>query len=54
MLKPIRQRKKASAWLLFAGALALGLSGLNVVWILLMGAVFGALTTLWEVKRHAA
>ena len=54
MLKPIRQRKKASAWLLFAGALALGLSGLNVVWILLCGGIFGALTTLWEVKRHAA
>ena len=54
MLKPIRQRKKASSWILFAGALALGLAGLNVVWILLCGAVFGVLTTLMEVKRHAA
>jgi len=54
MLKPIRQKKKVSSWLLFFGALALGLSGINVVWILLGGAVFGALTTLMEVKRHAA
>jgi len=54
MLKPIRQKKKASAWLLFAGAFALGLSGVNVVWILLCGAVLGALMTFREVKRHAA
>lgn len=54
MLKPIRQKKKASSWVLFFGALALGLSGINVVWILLCGAVFGALTSWVEVKRHAA
>ena len=33
---------------------AMCLAGLNVVWILLCGAVFGVLTTLMEVKRHAA
>lgn len=54
MLRPIKERKKASSWLMFTGALALGLSGINVVWILLGGAVFGALVTLWEVKHHAA
>lgn len=54
MLKPIRDRKKASSWLMFAAGLALGLCGLNVIWILLVGAVFGAAASLWEVKRHAA
>ena len=53
MLKPICERKKASSWLMFAAGLALGLSGLSVTWILLFGAVFGAVTALWEVKRHA-
>lgn len=54
MLKPLQQKKKSSVWLLFAVALALGLSGVNVVWILLCGALFGVLTTIWEVKRHVA
>lgn len=54
MLKPIRQRGKASGWLMFAGGLALAFAGVNVIWILLFGALLGGLTALREVKRHAA
>ncbi len=54
MLKPIRDKKKLSGWILFAAGLALGLSGVNVIWILLIGGVIGALVSIREVKRHAA
>lgn len=54
MFKPIRQSGKASSWLLFAGGLALAFAGVNVIWILLFGAFFGAATALREVKKHAA
>ena len=53
MFKPIRQSGKASSWLLFAGGLALAFAGVNVIWILLFGAFFGAATALREVKKHA-
>lgn len=54
MLKTVRQRRKVSGWLLFAGGLALAFAGVNVIWLLLFGAAFGSLTAVWEVKRHAA
>ena len=54
MFKPIRKKGRLSNWFLFAVALALGLYGMNVVWILICGGLIGALLSLREVKRHAA
>lgn len=42
MFRPIRQKRQASGWLLFAAALALGLYGVNVIWVLLGCGVIGA------------
>ena len=53
MLRSIRQKQKCSGWLLFAAALALGLYGFNVIWILLAGGIIGAAISVVGGKRHA-
>lgn len=53
MLHSIRSRQSTSGWLLFAAALALGLSGVNVIWILLCGGVIGAVISLRGGKANA-
>lgn len=53
MLKSIRKKQNCSGWLLFAAALALGLSGINVIYILLGGGLIGALISIAGGKRHA-
>ena len=54
MFNSIRKKQKASGWLLFGAALALGLCGVNVVWILLGGGLIGASISIAGGKRHAA
>ena len=53
MFQSIRKKQSTSGWLLFGAALALGLYGINVVWILLGGGVIGAVLSLRGGKRHA-
>lgn len=53
MLQSIRKKQKTSNWLLFAAALALGLYGVNVIWVLLGGGVIGAGISAAGGKRHA-
>ena len=53
MLKSIREKRKCSSWLVFAAALALGLYGVNVIWILLGGGIIGAAISGVGGKRHA-
>lgn len=54
MFRPIRQKRKASNWVFFAAALALGLCGVNVIYILLGGGVIGAVISVMGGKHHAA
>ena len=55
LLKPLIQKRSVSGWLIFGLALVLGLVfDVNIILILLGGAVFGACAALREVKRHAA
>ena len=54
MFNSIRKKQRASGWLLFGAALALGLCGVNVVWILLGGGLIGASISVAGGKRHAA
>lgn len=53
MLKALRHKEHISVRLLFGGALLLGFCGISVTWLLLAGAVIGAIAAVWEVKRHA-
>ena len=53
MFQSIRKKQNLSGWLLFGAALALGLYGVNVVWILLGGGVIGAALSLRGGKRRA-
>ena len=53
MLESVRRKKSFSGWLLFAAALMLGLSGVNVIWILLCGGVIGAVISMAGGKKHA-
>ena len=53
MLRSVREKRKCSSWLLFAAALALGLYGVNVIWILLGGGIIGAAISGVGGKRHA-
>ena len=53
MIQSIRQKQATAGWLLFVAALALGLSGVNVIWILLGGGVLGAVISIAGGKRRA-
>ena len=53
MFTSLRHKEKIRTWVLFAGTLILGFSGVSATWLLLGGAVFGAATAIGEVKRHA-
>lgn len=53
MIQSIRQKQATTGWLLFAAALALGLSGVNVIWILLGGGLLGAVISITGGKRRA-
>ena len=53
MLGSIRHKQPVSGWLLFAAALALGLAGVNVILILILGGLIGAVISLTGGKRHA-
>ena len=50
----IRHKQRTSGWLLFGAALALGLYGVNVIWILLGGGILGAGISAVGGKRYAA
>lgn len=52
MAKALKNRERISTWMLLALAVGLSFAGVSAVYLLLMGAVFGAVTTLREVKRH--
>ena len=52
MIKSLKNKKHISTWLLLALAVCLSFAGVSAVYLLLMGAVFGALTTIREVKKH--
>lgn len=53
MLESVRRKRNISGWLLFAAALALGLCGVNVIWVLLGGGVIGAVLAYLGGKRRA-
>lgn len=53
MFKPLRQKKQLSIWILFIAALLLGLSGINIIWILIGGGIIGAGLSVAGGKRHA-
>ena len=53
MFRPIRQKKQGSSWLLFIAALALGLYGVNVIWVLLCCGIIGAGLSVAGGKKHA-
>lgn len=52
MLKALKNKERISIWLLLLLAVCLSFAGVSAVYLLLMGAVFGALTALREVNRH--
>ncbi len=52
MFKPLK--KSFSVWILFLGALVLGLCGVNIIWILLGSGVIGALLAVAGGKHHAS
>lgn len=53
MLQSIRHKQPLTGWLLFAAALALGLAGVNVILILLIGGLLGAIISIAGGKHHA-
>ena len=53
MFRPLRAKKQWSIWVLFLLAISLGLSGVNIIWILIGGGVIGAAMSVAGGKRHA-
>ena len=53
MFRSIRQKQSVPHWLLFISALALGLYGVNIIFVLLGGGVIGACISVMGGKRHA-
>lgn len=53
MFKSIRRKQNITGWLLFAAALALGLYGVNVIFVLLGGGLIGAFISVIGGKPHA-
>lgn len=53
LLNAIRHKQRPAGWLLFACALALGLYGVNVIYILLGGGLLGACLSVAGGKQHA-
>lgn len=52
MAKALKNKDHISTWLLLGLSVALCFAGVSAVYLLLMGAVLGALVTIREVKRH--